>query len=148
MKFHRGSPWLSILSWLNLKAHKDYCSYEYYSHVVNNIFNLLLHTHLHTHILSLSTQYSVHKNVRKRSWRMFQKSQIEGVGAHGWNQNIHIIKYTKPLCFSVCFDVYFSEISGLGCRSKWLKSQELTHDISRTYTLKESNLYQTPKPML
>jgi len=29
MKFHRGSPWLSILSWLNLQANKDYVSYEY-----------------------------------------------------------------------------------------------------------------------
>jgi len=28
MKFHRESPWLSILSWLNLKANKDYFSYE------------------------------------------------------------------------------------------------------------------------
>jgi len=29
LKFHRGSPWVSILSWLNLKANKDYFSYEY-----------------------------------------------------------------------------------------------------------------------
>jgi len=28
LKFHRGSPWVSILSWLNLKANKDYFSYE------------------------------------------------------------------------------------------------------------------------
>ena len=28
LKFHRGSPWVSILSWLNLKATKDYFSYE------------------------------------------------------------------------------------------------------------------------
>jgi len=28
LKFHRGSPWVSILSWLNLKANKDYVSYE------------------------------------------------------------------------------------------------------------------------
>jgi len=29
LKSHRGSPWVSILSWLNLKANKDYFSYEY-----------------------------------------------------------------------------------------------------------------------
>jgi len=29
LKFHRGSPRVSILSWLNLKANKDYFSYEY-----------------------------------------------------------------------------------------------------------------------
>jgi len=29
LKFHRGSPWVSILSWLNLKANKDYFSYEH-----------------------------------------------------------------------------------------------------------------------
>ena len=29
MKFRRGSPWLSILSWLNLKANKDYFPHEY-----------------------------------------------------------------------------------------------------------------------
>ena len=29
LKFHRGSPWVSILSWLNLKANRDYFSYEH-----------------------------------------------------------------------------------------------------------------------
>jgi len=29
LKFHRGSWWVSILSWLNLKANKDYVSYKY-----------------------------------------------------------------------------------------------------------------------
>jgi len=29
LRFHRGSPWVSILSWLNLKANRDYFSYEY-----------------------------------------------------------------------------------------------------------------------
>ena len=29
LTFHRGSPWVSI-SWLNLKANKDYFSYEYH----------------------------------------------------------------------------------------------------------------------
>ena len=29
LKFHRGSPWVSILSWLNLRANKDYFSFEY-----------------------------------------------------------------------------------------------------------------------
>jgi len=28
LKFHRGSPWVSVLSWLNLKANKDYFPYE------------------------------------------------------------------------------------------------------------------------
>ena len=28
LKFHRGSPWVSVLSWLNLKANKDYFSCE------------------------------------------------------------------------------------------------------------------------
>jgi len=28
LNFHRGSPWVSILSWLNLKTNKDYFSYE------------------------------------------------------------------------------------------------------------------------
>ena len=28
LKFHRGSPWVSILSWLNLMANKDYFSHE------------------------------------------------------------------------------------------------------------------------
>jgi len=37
MKFHRGSPWLSILSWLNLQANKDYFSYEYTRHVKCNV---------------------------------------------------------------------------------------------------------------
>ena len=29
LKFHRGSPWVSVLSWLNLNANKDYFSYEH-----------------------------------------------------------------------------------------------------------------------
>ena len=33
LKFHRGSPWVTILSWLNLKANKDYFSYEYEWHI-------------------------------------------------------------------------------------------------------------------
>jgi len=28
LKFHRGSPWVSIISWLNLKANKDHFSHE------------------------------------------------------------------------------------------------------------------------
>ena len=35
VKFHRGSPWVSILNWLNLKANKDYFSYE---HTSNEIY--------------------------------------------------------------------------------------------------------------
>jgi len=40
MKFPRGSPWLFILSWLNLKANKDYFSYEY-SHV-RHVLHILI----------------------------------------------------------------------------------------------------------
>ena len=48
MKFHRGSPWLSILSWLNLKANKDYFSYEY-EWVLHSVFNLSSRMILYSH---------------------------------------------------------------------------------------------------
>ena len=35
LKFHRGSPWVSILSWLYLKANKDYFSYEHMNNHMN-----------------------------------------------------------------------------------------------------------------
>jgi len=60
-KFHRGSPWLSILSWLNLKANKDYFFYEciyicmlmcvYMSTHTRAHIHTHAHTHAHTHNL-------------------------------------------------------------------------------------------------
>jgi len=41
LKFHRGSPWVSVLSWLNLKANKDYFSYEYVNSVTYSYVNSL-----------------------------------------------------------------------------------------------------------
>ena len=45
LKFHRGFPWVSVLSWLNLKANKDYFSYEdVYIHV-----NVYIHVYVSIH---------------------------------------------------------------------------------------------------
>jgi len=49
LKFHRGSPWVSILSWLNLKANKDYFSYEYmYTYILRTHIGTYTHIHICT----------------------------------------------------------------------------------------------------
>jgi len=54
LKFHRGSPWVSVLSWLNLKANKDYVSYEYMRSRVKSYISC------HIHESSICTTWLVH----------------------------------------------------------------------------------------
>ena len=48
LKFHRGSSWVSILSWLNLMANKDYFSYEYiHIYIYTHIYRDMMCKHIH-----------------------------------------------------------------------------------------------------
>jgi len=50
LKFHRGSSWVSILSWLNLKTNKDYFSYEYiYIYIYTHIYTYIWRCDVHTY---------------------------------------------------------------------------------------------------
>ena len=107
MKFHRGSPWLSILSWLNLKANKDYFSYEY-------IYTFVLCTHILIHIYSITYIYSsIRHALLRTSHPAAQHTHIHVycVQVHGYiYTRIHIYTNTHIYWFIVII-IYSANIS-------------------------------------
>ena len=71
LKFHRGSPWVSILSWLNFKANKDYFSYksvdlslQTYLYLCNTLQHTATHTATHCNKVFTDISLSLHLSSR------------------------------------------------------------------------------------
>jgi len=149
LKFHRGSPWVSILSWLNLKANKDYFSYE---HVKRHLWWVVSHVNESCHTCEWvrstcpahavpefrfyaekspvysekSPAYSENSRmILKEFWKQpYDSERISEVMSHIWKR--HVAK----LCL-----IYDSEkdFSGAGLQ---IRKGHVTHTNGSCHTLK------------
>ena len=91
LKFHRGSQWVSVLSWLNLKENKDYfsCEHTWRSHYTH--MNESCHTHERltsytwmSRVTHVNDSCHIHQRVMSHIWTSHVTQMNESCHIYEW----------------------------------------------------------------